>query len=172
MRRMEVDTQDVPIPGVAAESIQPCAIYVDEEGDWYHEENLIIRENILETLFEGLRLGPDGKYLIEWNRTVCALDVADAVFVVARVDRTRSKDTNRERIWLTFRHLASGEPLDPATLRVGKENVLYCLVRAGRFPARFSRPAYYQLAEWIQEDPSSGRFYLELDGQPHVVQTA
>jgi uncharacterized protein len=169
IRRTEVDMPEAPISGVGAESIQPCAIFVDEEGDWYHEGNRIIRENILEDLFEGLRLGPDGNYLIEWNRAVCALDVADAVFVVGRVDRTESEGTNRERIWLTFRHISQGEPLDPATLMVGKDNVLYCQVRAGRFPARFSRPAYYQLAEWIQEDADSGRFYVELDGQRYAI---
>jgi len=164
-----VDTPEAPIPGVGEEGIPPCAIHVDEEGDWYHEGNRIIRESILEVLFEGLRVGPDGNYLIEWNRTVCALDVADTVFVVARVDRTRSEDTDQESIRLTFRHLSHAEPLDPTTLRVGKDNVLYCQVRAGRFPARFSRPAYYQLAEWIQEDAGSGLFYLELDGHRHAI---
>jgi uncharacterized protein len=169
---LEVDKSDVPIPFIEAESIEPCSIYVDEEGDWYHEGNRIIRESILALLLEGLRLRPDGTYMLQWNKTICALDVADAVFVVTRVDRTKSEDSGREWIRLTFKNSASGETLDPDTLRVGRGNVLYCQVRAGRFPARFSRPAYYQLAEWIQEDPSSGRFYLELDGRRHVIQTA
>ena len=36
------------------------------------------------------------------------------------------------------------EPLDPASLRVGAENVLYCRVKGGH-EARFLRPAYYEL---------------------------
>ena len=38
------------------------------------------------------------------------------------------------------------EPLDPATLEVGDENVLYCRVKGGEFRARFLRTAYYHLA--------------------------
>src|SRR5437867_804259 len=38
------------------------------------------------------------------------------------------------------------EPLDPASLRVGAADVLYCRVKDGRHEARFLRPAYYDLA--------------------------
>ena len=31
------------------------------------------------------------------------------------------------------------EPLDPATLEVGSDNVLYCRVKGGEFRARFLR---------------------------------
>jgi hypothetical protein len=45
---------------------------------------------------------------------------------------------------------ATEERLDPATLSIGQENVLYCKVK-GEFPARFLRPAYYQLMEALVE---------------------
>ena len=55
----------------------------------------------------------------------------------------------------------STETLEPAGLRVGKDNVLYCTVKAGRFPARFNRAAYYQLSEYIEEGEDG--FYLKLE---------
>jgi len=34
-----------------------------------------------------------------------------------------------------------------------------------RVRARFSRPAYYQLAQWIDEDPGTGGFSLRVGGR-------
>jgi hypothetical protein len=52
---------------------------------------------------------------------------------------------------------------------VGRENVLHCRIRDGAFPARFSRPAYYQIAQWIQEDPENGSFFIECDGKRYPI---
>jgi hypothetical protein len=59
--------------------------------------------------------------------------------------------------------------LDPATLEVGRDNVLYCRIRGARFSARFSRPAYYQLARFIEEDADGTGFYIELNGTVYPV---
>jgi hypothetical protein len=45
--------------------------------------------------------------------------------------------------------------LDCSTLRIGRDNVLYCDVdrgERGRMCARFLRAAYYELARWIDDD--------------------
>ncbi|MFN7975730.1 MAG: GNAT family N-acetyltransferase [Acidobacteriota bacterium] len=69
-------------------------------------------------------------------------------------------------VWL---RLGAGveEPLDPATLEVGSGNVLYARVRGGRFRARFSRAAYYAIADRIE--PLGTGFALVLDGVPHRI---
>ena len=144
-------------------------IFVDAEGDWYHDGSEILRENIIEIFLGSLSLEPSGKYTVQCNRERYELEAADTPFVISRVDRAVIEDTEKEEITLRFRHLSVAEPLDPSTLQVGNENVLYCTVRNGRFPGRFSRPAYYQLAQWIAEDPETGRFYLELNGFRHFV---
>lgn len=162
-----MDLPDFPAPSKNAEGIYPSDISVDVEGDWFYKGNKIIRDDILELFLNCIRLSSDNRFLIEWNRNLCSLEVADTPFVIARVDRIKSdkKEGNiEEEIVLSLRHLSTKETLDPSTLYVGKENVLYCRIRGGQFPARFSRPAYYQLAEWIQEDPESGDFYLGLNG--------
>jgi uncharacterized protein len=148
--------------------ILPCGIYVDEEGEWFHQGNRIIREDILELFYDGLSLSAHGEYLIEWRGSRCLLEVADTPFVISRVDLTTGT-AFRQRILLTLRHLTNAETLEPETLQVGDQNVLYCRIRSGRYSARFSRPAYYQLAEWIQEDPDSKEFYIELNEKKYFI---
>ena len=152
-----------------ADEIQSSDIYVDEEGEWYNKGTKIFREEILEIFLTNLHLGPDGAYFIEWKQSRCALKAADAPLVIARVDRVKSEGYGEE-ILLRFRHLSSTvESLDPATLYVGQDNVLYCLVRGEKLPARFSRPAYYEFAQWIEENSQTGEFYVELGGRKYPI---
>ena len=62
----------------------------------------------------------------------------------------------------------SREELAPETLYVGLENILYCKVKGHSFPARFSRAAYYQLAEHVEKD-KGGTFFLPLNGRKHPI---
>jgi hypothetical protein len=59
-------------------------------------------------------------------------------------------------------HLSDGreEVLEPATLREAQDGALYCQVRQGRLPARFSAHAAIQLSPLVAED--EGGTYLDL----------
>lgn len=149
----------------AGSEIIQSHIRVDAEGVWTYEGREIFRKDILDLFYERLRLNADGVYGLKWEGRFHALEVQDTPFVITRVDRRIDPETQREVIELTLRHLDRKEILDPRTLWVGRENVLYCRIRDGAFPARFSRPAYYQIAQWIQEDPENGRFFIECDGK-------
>lgn len=144
-------------------------IYVNAEGDWFYQGNRIIREDILEFFYDHLTVGEKHSYAIVWKNQRCALEVDDTPFVVSRVDRRSVEGQMGEQFVLSLKHLSRSEVLDPGTLRVGDHNVLYARVRSGRFLARFSRPAYYQLAAWINEDAESGEFYLDVNGERHPV---
>lgn len=161
---MESRKGDIPKEVSRTWEIPSSGIFVDVEGDWYHEGNPIFRDAILHLFLESLSLDGQGRYIVDCGGSRCTLDVADTPFVVSRVDRKpHPRDPEREMIALRLRHLSSEEELDPETLVVGRDNVIYCRVRDGRFPARFSRPAYYQLASWVEEDEAGG-FFLELNG--------
>jgi hypothetical protein len=62
------------------------------------------------------------------------------------------------------------EPLDPTTLAVGRDNVMYCRVKGGEFLARFLRPAYYHLSPYFRPDDNGG-FSLVIDGRHHPIKT-
>jgi len=158
------DTRTSP---VALEGVPPCEISVDTEGNWYFEGNEITRTDILRTLLESVIVMEENTYGLEWEGKFCLLDTEDTPFVVSRVDR--KVDASGEVILLTFKHLPGEEALDPSTLHANRENVLYCRIREGRFTARFLRPAYYQLAERIEEEAGEEKFYLELNGIRHYI---
>lgn len=147
----------------------PCSIHIDKEGAWFYEGHEITRREILEHFMANLRRTEDGGYIIQVGANSCPVDVVDTPFVVVRVDRVRSQSSSAEEIQLGFRNVSRSEALNPETLRVGEDHVMYCEVCNGAFPARFSRPAYYQLAEWIMEDPDTERFYLELNGKRYLI---
>ncbi len=149
--------------------LEHCGIRVDENGDWFYNGSRIFRPDILETLYEKLELLPTGEYVLSDLKERCLLDVADTPFVVSRVDLERD-NSGGERIMIGLKNLSRSEILDPATLKTGKGNVLYCTMAGGRFPGRFSRPAYYQLADFIREDESGQGFFIELGGKRHPIQ--
>lgn len=160
---------DAPQP---SERLLSSDIRVDREGDWYYQEDKITREDILELFLTNLRLASGGTYVIEWKGQRCALEVADTPFVVTRVDRLRPNEGSHEQILIQMKHLPDPETLDLLTFRIGAGNVPYCTIREGRFRARFSRPAYYQLAAWIDCDPDTGAFYLELNDTRYPIAMA
>lgn len=63
------------------------------------------------------------------------------------------------------------EELDPRTLFVGGENVLYCKVRKGNFKARFNRKTYVELAKLIDFDPQKNVYFLRLGQNRFSIQT-
>jgi len=141
--------------------IPPCLVEVDPEGKFWHKGAEIFRENILEIFFDNVRLDEQGRYVIVWQDKPCYVDVADTFFVVWRVAADESG-----ALILTLNDGRS-EPLMPDTLEMGDNNVIYCRVKDGRFPARFARKAYYQLAEKLVQE--GDRFFLEQGGQRYYL---
>jgi uncharacterized protein len=144
-------------------------IYVDCEGDWFYQNNRITREDILESFYDHLQASAENSYVIVWEQQRCALRVDDTPFVITRVDRRSTGSAAGEQFLLTLKHVSAPEVLDPGSLWVGKDHVLYARIRSSLLRARFSRPAYYQIAAWIQEDPATGQFFLEANGERHWI---
>lgn len=148
------------------ENLPLCGIKVDSEGNWFYEGKPIIREDILELFYSNLHYNPEKGFWIEWQGKACLLDVEDTPFVVIDIEKTE-KEGSGESFILRFRHIKETEELDPATLYVGEANVLYCMIRGGKIKARFSRPAYYRFANWVEED--NGNFYISLNGKRYTI---
>ncbi len=140
-------------------------IFVDEEGNWFYNSSPIIREDILELFYENLHYTKEDGYYIEWMGKRCPIKVSDTPFVVTRVDKEKEGDT--EKITITLKHIKEKEELALDSLFVGSNNVLYCFVRDKNFEARFSRPAYYQLAQFIEEE--EGKFFINLNGVKYKI---
>jgi uncharacterized protein len=150
------------------EPIPPCMIFVGKEGKWFHEGAEIIHRPIFLWLIQSLEMDDQGRYLVHLNNQKCLLEVEDTPLVILGVDHTQAGPGENEEILLTLNDEGQ-EILDPQTLWLSRENVLYGLVKGGRIPARFLRAAYYQIARQIEEDETGG-FFLSLNRRKFPIQ--
>ena len=145
-----------------------CDIRIDKEGTWYYRGAHMFRKNILSIFFENLKIDQCGKYLIELDGECCYLDVEDTAFVVAAVSEKRQDQDTRDHLYILLND-DSWEKLDLNTLHVGQDNVLYCRVKNGKFPARFSRNSYYQLAEFIEQEEKGNCYFISWNDEKYFI---
>ena len=134
---------------------------VDVNGDWFDDDVEITHAGILANLRSGLRHDAQG-YFIQ-TRVRIPVEVEDVPFVVARIER-------RGETLHAFLSDGAETDVDPATLRVGPDDVPYCGVRDGAFEARLSRAAAFQLLALADYDEGTGRGALRLGGREYVLQ--
>lgn len=139
-------------------------IKIDKEGNWYFRGALMFRKEILSVFFEHLRVDESGKYYIELGPESCYLDVEDTAFVVKSAYKQKLDGDASEQLYVQLTD-DSWEKLDLRSLYMGKENIPYCMVKNGKFAARFSRKGYYQLAGYIENDEKDGSFYIRQDDE-------
>jgi hypothetical protein len=148
-----------------ANDIPPCLIFIDKEGRWFHKGLEMVRREIIQLFYQHMETDSAGRYVIHLASQKCYVDVEDTAFVVwSAALQGGEQGYERFLIWLSD---DTQEALNLDTLYVGEENVLYCRVKAGRFPARFQRAAYYQLAEHIGEE--RGEYFIFLHGRKHII---
>ena len=145
-------------------------IRIDKEGIWYYKGAHMFRKEILCVFFEHLKIDECGKYLVELNKERCYLDVEDTAFVVGSVYKTQLPDDDRVQIDILLND-DSSEKLEMNSLHVGKDNVLYCRVKEGKFTARFSRNSYYQLAEFIEQSENGSHFFIKLNDEKYFIKS-
>jgi uncharacterized protein len=143
-------------------------IKIDKDGIWYYNGAHMFRKEILSVFFQNLRIDECGRYLIELGPERCYLHVEDTAFVVAAVYKTNLPCNGLEQIDILLND-DSCEKLETNSLYTGRDNVLYCLVKEGRFAARFSRNSYYQLAEFIEQSENGADFYINLNGEKYFI---
>ncbi len=143
----------------------PCSILIDKEGHWFHKGMEMVRRDFIRLFYRNMEIDQTGRYIIAMAGDRCYVDVEDTPFVVWRT--TVENDDREGTLFSLYLSDDSREALDPETLSVGDGDVLYCRVRNRGFPARFSRPAYYQLAEYIEEGEEG--FFLPVNGRRYPV---
>lgn len=145
--------------------LQPCLIHIDKEGKWFHRGIEMVRHDFVRSFYRQMELDGAGQYAIFWGGKRCYVEVEDTAFVVRRVSRYADDGGEYGGGFVLRLSDDTEEPLMPDTLYIGESNVLYCRVKEKRFPARFNRSAYYQLAEHVEADgedyvlPVNGRRY-------------
>ena len=109
------------------------------DGRWYSDDELIPNRAICRLFSQHLKVLPDGRGRLEIGEDKADVVIEDTPWVVTAVDGDPARGFS------VVLNDETREPLDPASLRVGAADVLYCRVKDGRHEARFLRPAYYDL---------------------------
>lgn len=119
------------------------------DGRWYADDEVIANERIALLFSRSVRSDGRGGWVIDVGVDRQPATVEDTALVVTAVagdpQRGFTVETND----------GVGSELDCSTLRVGRDNVLYCDVNRGErgvIGARFLRSAYYDFARWIEDD--------------------
>ncbi|MBN2569630.1 MAG: DUF1285 domain-containing protein [Deltaproteobacteria bacterium] len=131
-------------------------IRIDKNGIWFYKGNEMLRTDIVNLFYDHLSIDESGRYVIELGNDRCTIDVEDTPYIVKAVYK---KDANIEIVLNDSKR----ELLDPKSLHVGRDNIMYCSVRDGKFKARFSRAAYYQISGFIKYESDKGAFYLSIN---------
>jgi hypothetical protein len=134
---------------------------IDRDGNWFHDDAEVTHAGILANLRENLQADERGHYL-QIGPARVPVEVEDTPFVVERVE------VEGEGLTATLNDLTR-EPVALDTLRVGERGIPRCRVKGGRFDARLSRAAAYQLLQQVQPDEGSGRSSLVLGGRRYPV---
>ncbi len=146
------------IPTVSATDDRDASrprFYIDKEGNWYQDGLPVLHRRTYLYNISNLKSDGDGRLFVEEGDVRVYVRAEDTPFVV------RSVVSREGRLQLVLND-DTVEELDPLHLRFGEDNVPYTTVKEGRFEARFSRPAYYQLASHIVEE--GGEYFLEHAG--------
>ncbi len=134
------------------------------DGNWYSDEERIDNPRIATLFSRSLRQGPDGGWYLQVAEERAPVTVEDTPYVVRTIEQEAD---GRLRVVLND---GESEPLDPATLEVGVDHVLYCRVKPERFRARFLRPAYYHLSRHFEAD--GDRFFLRIAERRYPLRSA
>ena len=128
----------------------------------------MFRKDILCIFFENLHIDTEGRYFIQLKEETCFLEVEDTAIVVISVFKMADPENDRE--WLeVLLSDDSREKLDLSSLCVGKDHVMYCRIKNGKFPARFTRKSYYQLAVFIEPDEPEETFCIRMNNDKYII---
>ena len=127
------------------------------DGQWYCDGEPIAKRAICRLYSRAMTVAPDGRGRLELGEDKAWVEIEDTPWVVIAVDGTPSAG------FVLRLNDDSEEPLDPGTLTVGTDHVLYARAKLGH-RVRFLRNAYYSLARWA-EPAADGTIHLAVQGR-------
>jgi hypothetical protein len=146
------------MPRAGFTAISSGKIKFGKDGLWYSDDEVIPNRAIRRLFSRTLIVSPEGRARLELGEDKADVIIEDTPWVVTGVEG------NPTRGFTVTLNDETTEPLDPASLRVGVDNVLYCRVKSGAHEARFLRPAYYELTRHAEPGPG-GEAMLHVAGR-------
>ena len=153
------------MPRAGFYAVESGKISFRKDGNWYSDEERIDNPRIALLFSQSIRQNSDGSYFLQVAEERAPISIEDTPYVVKGVDDNGSGG------FMLMLNDDTREAMDPATLEIGADNVLYARVKDGKYRARFLRPAYYHLSTNFGSD-GAGRFFIQAGGQRYPLKTA
>lgn len=141
--------------------------FLDKEGRIWHEGTEITDPRFAYLIHRTMQNIENG-YLVKCQGEDCYFQAEDAPYVVQDVALHKNERGLLRQIDLIFPG-GYTEVLDPSTLRVSDENVLYCRVRGGKFDSRFTLKSFFRLTPFIDQDPSGRDYSLAIGEKKYLI---
>lgn len=135
-------------------------IKLASDGKWFHDGVEITHERTIELFNRSIRREGE-KYVLQVGNEICEVTVEDAPFFVKQVNREGSK-------LILFISNGTFEELEPSSLEMGNNNILYARIGPYKDRAKFTRPAYYQLMEYLHQDETGG-YFLQVENNKYPL---
>jgi hypothetical protein len=151
-----------PPPGQSRES----SIRLDAEGRFWHAGEQVRHPGMQAAFATWIRRHPDdGRYVLCNGYDWTYFHVDDVPHFVRGIASAISSEGEGLRLSLSD---GTEELLDPASLRLGARDALYCLVKCGAFEARFTPAAQSALWPHLMEG-AEGEPQLEIGGRRYPI---
>src|ERR1700680_2869643 len=134
------------MPRAGFYAVESGKISFRKDGNWYSDDERIDNPRIALLFSQSIKRNPDGSYFLQVAEERAPITVEDTPYVVKSI-----ADDGKGGLALVLND-DTREALDPLTLEVGADNVLYARVKGGKHRARFLRPAYYHLSTNFETD--------------------
>jgi uncharacterized protein len=146
-------------------AVESGKISFRRDGNWYSDDDRIDNPRIALLFSRSIRQNPDGSYYLQVAEERASITVEDTPYVVKAIDGDAQSG------FTVVLNDGEREPLDPATLEIGADHVLYCRVKGATMRARFLRNAYYHLSPCFRDDEHGG-FSISIGGRRYPLSPA
>jgi hypothetical protein len=141
--------------------------FLDKEGRIWHQGTEITDPRFVYLVHRGMKKVDNG-YLVKCQGENCYFEVEDAPYVVQDVALHKNQEGRLQQIDLIFPG-GYTEVLNPSSLRVTKDNVLYTRVRSGEFDARFTLKSFFHLSPYFEQDANGSEYSLAVSGKKYII---
>lgn len=121
-------------------AIESHQIRFGRDGEWYSDGERIANRRIADLFSRCIQRAPDGSFLLQVGDEKAPIEVEDTPYVVRQI---HERDDGSLECELND---GTRETLEPGSLRLLGNGVLYCRVKDGTLTARFLRAAQASLA--------------------------
>jgi len=135
---------------------------IDADGQVWHDKSLINDRSALKIFFTHLKKIKGKEYISLCQGETNYFEAEDAPVVIHKID------IQKDHIKIYWQGDLK-EDLNPQTLRVGHDNILYCQVKNKTLDARFDRKTYLELTKEITYDKPTQTYNLKIGPTPYPI---